>query len=208
VIDINRYRSDATLMPRQLATKDISLQLSDAETRFIVISDTHSSPHKNALSFISRHKPHYILHAGDIGSLDVIDMFSKVAPVIHVRGNIDGIGHDLPDFVKLTIISAEQNTQKWLLTHIALRGPKLLSKVEKHARKLSAQLVICGHSHMPFMSKQNGIAVFNPGSIGPKRFGLPIVFGLITFTNHGCTLQHFDCETGHRWSPPSTNSTI
>ena len=193
-------------MPRQLVTTDISLQLSDAETRFIVISDTHSSPHKNALSFISGHKPHYILHAGDIGSLDVIDMFSEIAPVIHVRGNIDGIGHDLPDFVRLKITSATQYTQSWLLTHIALRGPKLLSRVEKRARNFGAQLVICGHSHVPFMSKQDGIAVFNPGSIGPRRFKLPIVFGLITFTDRGCALQHFDCETGDPWSPLPANS--
>ena len=188
-------------MPRRLAIKDVSLQLKDSETRFIVISDTHSSPHKNALSLVSAHQPHYILHAGDIGSLTVIDEFSAIAPVIHVRGNIDGIGSDLPDFVNLQIETPNHRQQNWLLTHIALRGPKLLSRVEKRARSIGAHLVICGHSHVPFMSKQGELAVFNPGSIGPRRFSLPILFGLVTVTNQGCKLQHFDCQTGSEWHP-------
>ena len=188
-------------MARRLVTKEVSLTLKHEETRFVVISDTHSSPHKNALDLVSALKPHYILHAGDIGSLKVIDQFSELAPVIYVRGNIDGIGPELPDFVHLGINTPHGYRQDWLLTHIALRGPKLLSRIEKRARNKRAQLVICGHSHVPFMAKQTGLAVFNPGSIGPRRFSLPIMFGMITLGKNGAKLQHFDGETGCVWSP-------
>jgi uncharacterized protein len=44
--------------------------------------------------------------------------------------------------------------------------------------------------------------VFNPGSIGPRRFHLPIVFGTIAITPRGVRLAHIDCQTGQPWSPP------
>jgi hypothetical protein len=44
--------------------------------------------------------------------------------------------------------------------------------------------------------------VFNPGSIGPRRFALPIVFGTIDIAQSGVRLAHVDCETGERWMPP------
>ena len=45
--------------------------------------------------------------------------------------------------------------------------------------------------------------MFNPGSIGPRRFHLPIVFGVIDVAPEGIKLRHVDCETGERWEPPA-----
>jgi len=42
----------------------------------------------------------------------------------------------------------------------------------KLARAEHASLVVCGHSHVPFIGQDKGITVFNPGSIGPRRFSL------------------------------------
>jgi hypothetical protein len=44
--------------------------------------------------------------------------------------------------------------------------------------------------------------VFNPGSIGPRRFHLPIVLGRIDISPAGVRLAHVNCETGARWTPP------
>jgi hypothetical protein len=52
------------------------------------------------------------------------------------------------------------------------------------------------------MGRDGGLTVFNPGSIGPRRFHLPIVFGTIDVTPKGVSLAHHDCETGARWMPP------
>jgi uncharacterized protein len=62
--------------------------------------------------------------------------------------------------------------------------------------------VVCGHSHVPFLGRDRGLTVFNPGSIGPRRFHLPIVFGTIDVTLAGLRFAHVDCETGMQWSPP------
>jgi predicted phosphodiesterase len=61
--------------------------------------------------------------------------------------------------------------------------------------------VICGHSHVPFIGRDRGIGVFNPGSIGPRRFHLPIVFGVFELRDRRVSLRHVDCETGLRWEP-------
>jgi len=62
--------------------------------------------------------------------------------------------------------------------------------------------VVCGHSHVPFLGRDRGLTIFNPGSIGPRRFHLPIVFGTIDVTPAGLRFAHVDCETGAPWTPP------
>ena len=66
---------------------------------------------------------------------------------------------------------------------------------------LGAGLVVCGHSHVPFVTNDRGLALFNPGSVGPRRFALPIVFGVMEVTSAGVSLRHVDCETGLPWRP-------
>jgi uncharacterized protein len=51
------------------------------------------------------------------------------------------------------------------------------------------------------IARDGGIAVFNPGSLGPRRFRLPVVFGTIDVTPAAVRLAHIDCETGQRWQP-------
>ena len=36
------------------------------------------------------------------------------------------------------------------------------------------EVLLCGHSHVPFFGQDRGLTVFNPGSIGPRRFTLPM----------------------------------
>jgi predicted phosphodiesterase len=122
-----------------------------------------------------------------------------VAPVTAVRGNIDG--RELPDAVTLAIGDRERTWVTLFLTHIALSGTKLRADVARQARAAEAGLVVCGHSHVPFAAREGDLAVFNPGSVGPRRFHLPIVLGVIDVAADGVALRHVDCETGEAWSP-------
>ncbi len=56
-------------------------------------------------------------------------------------------------------------------------------------------------SHVPFIGRDRDLAVFNPGSIGPRRFHLPIVFGVLWLAAGRISLEHVDCESGARWRP-------
>lgn len=172
----------------------------DRDTRIVAIADTHSRPHPAIMDHLSALRPDAILHAGDIGDLSLLERFAEVAPLYAVRGNIDTRADDVPDV--LTLDLQGERGLRLLLIHIAVYGPRLRADVAKRARARGASLVVCGHSHVPFMGQQDGITVFNPGSIGPRRFHLPIVFGTIDVAPGGVRLAHIDCETGQPWSPP------
>jgi putative phosphoesterase len=134
-----------------------------------------------------------------VGDLSVLRDLGKHAPVTAVRGNIDG--RDLPDFATISVRNDERVLLNILLTHIAVYGPKLRADVARLARAEDASLVVCGHSHVPFAAQEGGITVFNPGSVGPRRFSLPIVLGVIDVSPEGVSVRHIDCVTGLVWKP-------
>lgn len=169
----------------------------DGPCRLAVVADTHSAPHPATHALLRAWRPTAILHAGDIGDARVLDDLAAIAPLHAVRGNIDERG--LPDV--LTVDVEGPQPLRILLTHIAIAGIKLRAEVARLARAERAALVVCGHSHVPFFGEDRGLLIFNPGSCGPRRFHLPIVFGTLEV---GARLRigHVDAETGRPWSPP------
>lgn len=167
--------------------------------RIVAVADTHGRPHPALGERLAELAPAHLLHAGDVGDLAVLQSLEKHAPVTAVRGNIDG--HELPDFITIAVRQGERVWLPILLTHIAVYGPKLRADVARIARAEDASLVVCGHSHVPFAAHDRGITVFNPGSVGPRRFQLPIVLGVIDVTPTGVSVRHIDCETGLPWRP-------
>jgi putative phosphoesterase len=187
---------------RRLAQRDATLSLrEDGGLRLAIVADTHSTPHPKTAGLLRALAPDAILHAGDIGDDAVIDDLAKLAPVIAVRGNIDERAEHLPDVVTIDLRSHGESVMKILLMHIAVYGPKIRADAARLARAGGARLIVCGHSHVPFIGKDRGLTVFNPGSIGPRRFQLPIVFGVLEIEGGRMTLRHVSCETGERWEP-------
>ena len=175
----------------------------DGRLRLAVVADTHSAPHPSAARNLRLRSPDAILHAGDIGDLSVLDTLSAIAPLYAVRGNIDVRAPDLPDLLNLDIVSGNATVLRILLMHIGVEGPRLRADAGRLARSHEASLVVCGHSHVPLVARDGDIWVFNPGSVGPRRFRLPILFGTIDVTPSAVRLEHFDAETGEVWTPAS-----
>lgn len=174
----------------------------DGSLRIVTVADTHSHPHAGGLAHIAALAPDLILHAGDIGDLTVLETFGAIAPTLAVRGNIDErSARDVPDSLTLDLHDQGRTVLTLLLTHIALGGPKIRADAARLARAQKASLIVCGHSHVPFAGVDRGLTVFNPGSIGPRRFTLPILFGVLELTRQGMQVRHVDCETGQRWEP-------
>lgn len=173
----------------------------DGSFRLVIVSDSHSAPHFRSTEIITGLQPDAILHAGDVGELSVLDQLATICPVYAVRGNIDQRLPMLPDVLVLQIVSKERLFLRILALHIGVYGPRLRAEVARMARVEDASLVVCGHSHVPFIGSERGLFVFNPGSIGPRRNDLPIVFGLLEMSSRGSSLSHVDCETGLPWRP-------
>lgn len=171
--------------------------------RLAVVSDTHSAPHPLARALLAQLRPDAILHAGDIGELRVLEELATVCQVFAVRGNIDARRATLPDVLVLEVGAPEQLALRLLMLHVGVYGPKLRAEVARKARDAGAAMVVCGHSHIPFIGQDRGIAIFNPGSVGPRRFSLPIVLGVIDISVTGIQQCHIDCETGQPWEPPA-----
>ena len=195
-------------MPRpsaapKLDTVHESLPLQQGELRLVAVADSHGKPHPRCAELIAGERPHHILHAGDIGDLAVLEQLRAIAPVSAVRGNIDGHGPDIPDVRVLSICDNDGGATllKLLLLHIAVNGPRLRADAARLARAEDASVVVCGHSHVPFLGRDRGLSMFNPGSIGPRRFQLPILFGVIHVNRERVTMRHVDCESGGAWTP-------
>jgi len=173
----------------------------DGRLRLVIVADTHSRPHAAAAGRIQALAPDAILHAGDIGDRQVLDGLARIAPLIAVRGNIDERAVDLPDSVAIDVRADGESALTLLLMHIAVYGPKIRADAARLAASHGARLIVCGHSHVPFIGRDAGLTVFNPGSIGPRRMHLPIVFGVLEIASAKLSLRHIDCETGEAWSP-------
>ena len=137
--------------------------------KVLVISDTHSYIDDRIIKYAS--EADYVIHAGDIGSFDVIQKLKSVSKLLFVYGNIDGneirSESNKFEFFKL-------NDLKILLTHISGKTPKYnketLIKIKEH----NPDLLIAGHSHILKIQydKINKLIFLNPGAAGRHGFHL------------------------------------
>lgn len=157
-----------------------------------VVSDTHLSDRREirlpaelmkGLSGVE-----LILHAGDWISLRVAEELEKVAPVEGIAGNNDG-----PDIVNRfgykKIVSA--NGVRMGLIHGDGYGKTTERRAFDAFEGQDIQVIVFGHSHVPYMEKKSGILLFNPGSPTDKRRQPLYSYGIIDVQEGGVTAEHF-----------------
>ena len=130
-----------------------------------------------------------ILHAGDVVDAAILDALARIAPVRAVRGNNDA-GGALGALPETAVV--ELGELRALVVHIAVARGRLLPPVRDAASRRGAQLVVCGHSHQPLASLQDGLLLVNPGSAGPRRFRLPRSAGLLDVRGRAAEVRLFD----------------
>ncbi|UKN01383.1 metallophosphatase family protein [Paracrocinitomix mangrovi] len=137
-----------------------------------------------------------IWHAGDVGSMEVIEKLEAFKPVKGVYGNIDG--HE--------VRAAWPKTRRFLcekmhviITHIGGK-PYVYSK-DAYAEFIrnKPDVFVCGHSHIllvQFDKKINAMWI-NPGACGYKGFHK--VKTILRFEVHGRDLKNMEAiELGPR----------
>src|SRR3990172_490722 len=179
-----------------------TIDLSGSESCLIgVLSDTHSRPHPNLFPLLERDRPSLILHAGDMGALDLIGELETVCQTVFVRGNVDPTGPMWPDSVTLRVKVGNTFGVDLLLLHFALVRLRLNKDALDLLRQHPAQIVVFGHSHIPFLGVDRNVHLFNPGSAGPSRMGLPTTMGFIEIASGQLRFKHLDLRTGEVWKP-------
>lgn len=133
-----------------------------------VISDTHGLVRPEAL--VALHGCDLLVHAGDVGSPEVLDALRRLGPVHAVRGNVDrgAWARALPE----TEIVAAGEARLYVLHNV--------HDLDLDPAAAGFHAVISGHSHRPGIETRGNVLYVNPGSAGPRRFTLPIAVGRIT----------------------------
>jgi putative phosphoesterase len=187
-------------MPQNNITRTIDL--SRVENSVIgVVSDTHGRPHPGLLTALKQVQPSLILHAGDVGDHRILTEMKEICETFFVRGNVDPRGPDWADSLTLHIQMEGGHRLSLLLLHFAMVHFKLNKLAWSLLRQRPADIVIFGHSHIPFLGSEGKITLFNPGSAGPPRFRLPITMGLIGISAPRVRFKHLDLQTGTAWVP-------
>lgn len=141
--------------------------------RLGVIADTHGLLRPEVFHAFA--EVDHILHAGDIGSVDLLRELEAIAPVTAVYGNTDGqeLRRLLP-----AVATVELDGFDIVVTH----GDQLGSPTPAglNAAFPEAQIIVYGHTHRPLLTVVDVVVtVMNPGGAGRRRFGLPPSVGIL-----------------------------
>lgn len=136
-----------------------------------VISDTHNHIDDKHLEFLSNCD--IILHAGDIGSVELADRLAKYKPMVAVSGNIDDYATRLQ---YPTSQSIRIEDVKIYMTHIGGYPGRYAKGISQILKEEKPDIFICGHSHILriMYDEKNNFLLMNPGAAGqygqqPKR---------------------------------------
>ena len=129
-----------------------------------ILSDTHGYVHPNLFTYLS--DVDLIIHAGDVGTIDVIDALRPLAPVNAVWGNIDGwdIRHEFPEHNVFKFAGV-----RFWVTHIAGKPGSWQRGMGSALKTEPPDVFICGHSHILQIERVpslKGMLFINPGAAG------------------------------------------
>ena len=138
--------------PAQKATKIVGL-----------ISDTHVPKQAHCLPpkiFEVFEKVDYIIHAGDLVELAVVDDLERLAPVLAVHGNMDGldVANSLPSLNSLKVFD-------WKIG--VMHNPDIafgFSRMRQLVGEHGFDVFVYGHTHTAEVRWEGKTLYINPGS--------------------------------------------
>lgn len=138
-----------------------------------MISDTHGVLRPEV--FEQFQGVDHILHAGDVGPLDLLTELEAIAPVTVVWGNTDG----------MDVVARVPETESVLLEGVqvvVVHGHQFGSPTPTRlaAAHPEAGLIVFGHTHEPLIEQIGGTLIVNPGSAGRRRFRQPVSLAIGT----------------------------
>ena len=125
-----------------------------------ILSDNHSDwpPHiAESLAGVDA-----IIHAGDIGPYKLVLDMEAIAPTTAVLGNTDG---DMP-INESAVVTLDG--KKFFVQHI-VDPHRLQASLRERLKRIEPDVVVFGHTHMPFCETLGGVLFLNPGSVTQPR---------------------------------------
>jgi hypothetical protein len=136
-------------------------------TSILVLSDTHGYIDNDILQHVKT--VDQVWHAGDIGSLQVIETLVACVPLYAVYGNIDS--HAIRMQTK-EFLCFECSGLCVLLSHITGYPPKYAPGIIQKIKEYNPSILVGGHSHIckVMNDANNSLLYINPGAIGKTGF--------------------------------------
>jgi putative phosphoesterase len=144
--------------------------------KILVFSDSHGNV-DNMVQAVKQSTPDMIVHLGDgwNDATKLHGMFPKI-PMERVPGNCDYQDEPLEKILYV-------EDRKILLCHGHLYFVKTgYLPLELAAREKGVDMALFGHTHRVFYDLHNGVALFNPGSIGAPGYDIPPSYGELVIT--------------------------
>ncbi|MDD6157786.1 MAG: metallophosphoesterase [Lachnospiraceae bacterium] len=143
-------------------------------TKILVLSDSHGNVN-NMVIAVKETKPDMIFHLGDCWS-DAVTLHKQYPDItmVQVPGNCDCVMEPSERLLEMEGV-------KLLLCHgHAYNVKSSLLSLEYAAREKQVDIALYGHTHAVGMDWNNGVRLYNPGSIGAPRFNNPAAYGVLT----------------------------
>lgn len=152
-----------------------------------ILSDTHGMLDERVFEHFALCDE--VWHAGDIGSLEVLNKLQAFKPLRAVWGNIDG--HDIRILLPQHNRFMCEDVKVWL-THIGGYPGKYDALVRPEIFRQPPDLFVCGHSHILKVQydKMLKLLHINPGAAG--KYGFHKVQTLIRFEIDGEKIQNLE----------------
>lgn len=136
-------------------------------TRIGVISDTHGHLDPRVLEYFS--EVDEIWHAGDIGTMEVLQTLREFKPTRAVFGNCDwgDVRAVTSEFYRFKVEEADV-----LMTHIGGYPGRYNPLAERQIMLETPKIFVCGHSHILKVQydKMYNMLCINPGAAGISGF--------------------------------------
>jgi uncharacterized protein len=134
-----------------------------------ILSDTHGWLHPELHSVLA--DCDLILHAGDVGSIGVLDEVKALGPPVRaVYGNVDGwdVRREAPEHQRFEAVGL-----RFWMTHIGGKPGRWATGIGPKLRRQQPDVFICGHSHILRIERVaalGGMLYLNPGAAGRQGF--------------------------------------
>ena len=145
---------------------------------YFVFSDSHGYSN-NMMTVLKQHLPDELIFLGD-GELDLISVREKYPDLIihHVRGNCD-----FSSSSKETIVIKSGRKKIFLCHGHTMDVKSSLHTLIDTAFNAEADVLLFGHTHVPYTGFSMAMEILNPGTIGEcldPTYGVLIVDGFYT----------------------------
>lgn len=157
-----------------------------------LVSDTHMPRHAKQLPQALREGLEgvdFIIHGGDWQTFAVVEELQRIAPVEGVIGNVDD--EDIMNTFAAKRIFEYDDVHIGVVHGDRGKGRTTPERARNAFSDEAVDLIVFGHSHIPYDAILDGVSLFNPGSPTDKRRQPQFSYGILTIDEQMHLEHHY-----------------